>query len=72
MAEPGIQFLKGVGYAVLSVKPNAPSTVLSVLLDNAFFPARVYVADIRIEQVVRAHHGEPCIDRAALVFIDLG
>lgn len=70
-AEPGTQFLKGVEHAVLSVKPNAPATVLNVIFDNALFPSRDYVAEIRIEQVVRGYPGKPSIDYAALAFIDV-
>ena len=41
-------------------------------IDNdAPFPARSNVAEVRIEQVVRAHHGKPGVDRAAFAFVDL-
>ncbi|MNN68745.1 hypothetical protein D3C81_1844780 [compost metagenome] len=71
MAEPDIQFFKGVEHAVLSIEPDAPPAVLYVLFDNAFFPARGHVAEVRIEQVVRAHHGKPGIDRASFTLVDL-
>jgi len=30
-----------------------------------------HVAEVRIEQVMRAHHGKPGIDRAAFTLVDL-
>ncbi|MCY1445830.1 hypothetical protein D9M71_623620 [compost metagenome] len=49
LAEPGIQFLEGVEYAVLSIEPDAPPAVLDVLFNDAFFPAGGHVAEVRIE-----------------------
>ncbi|MCY1246125.1 hypothetical protein D9M72_593310 [compost metagenome] len=58
-------------HAVLSIEPDAPSAVLDVLFNDAFFPAGSDVAEVRVEQVVRTHHGKPSIDRAALTLVDL-
>lgn len=58
-------------HAVLSIKPDSPPAVLNVLFDDALFPARSDGAEVRIEQVVRAHYGKPGIDRTAFAFVDL-
>ena len=59
-------------HAVLSIEPDVPLAVLDVIFDDAFFPAGGDVAETRIKQVVRAHHGKPGIDRAALTLVDSG
>ncbi len=68
-AEPGVQLLEGMEHAVLSIEPDSSPAVLNVLFDDAFFPARGHVAEIRIEQIVRTHHGKPGVDRAAFAFV---
>ncbi|CZT26262.1 hypothetical protein PCPL58_p4001 (plasmid) [Pseudomonas cerasi] len=55
----------------MSIEPDSPPAVLHVLFDDAFLPARGHVAEVRIEQIVRAHHGKPGIDRAAFAFVNL-
>ena len=58
-AEPGVELLKRAKLALLRIiEPDAPAAVLHVLFHHAFFPARGDVAEIGIEQVVRAHHGK--------------
>jgi hypothetical protein len=58
-------------HAILSIEPDSPPAVLHALFDDAFLPARGHVAEVRIEQIVRAHHGKPGVDRAAFAFVDL-
>ncbi|KPB11912.1 hypothetical protein AC519_4667 [Pseudomonas savastanoi] len=71
LAEPDVQLLEGMEHAILSIEPDSPPAVLHVLFDDAFLPARGHVAEVRIEQIVRAHHGKPGIDRAAFAFVNL-
>lgn len=71
LAEPDVQLLEGMEHAVLSIEPDSSPAVLHVLFDDAFLPARGHVAEVRIEQIVRAHHGKPGVDRAAFPFFDL-
>ncbi len=66
-----LELLEGMEHAVLSIEPDSSPAFLHVLFDDAFLPARGHVAEVRIEQIVRAHHGKPGVDRAAFVFVDL-
>ena len=52
---------------------NAPTyvAVLHVLLDGSLLPTTGDVAEVGIEQVVRAHHGEAGVDDSALALLDL-
>jgi hypothetical protein len=71
LAQPGVERFERAKLALLRIEPDAPAAVLYVLFHHAFFPARGHVAEIGIEQVVRAHHGKARIDHAALAFLDL-
>ena len=51
--------------------PDAPTAVLHVLLHAPLLPARRDVAEVRVVQVVRAHHREARVDSAALALVDL-
>lgn len=70
LAESDVQLLEGMEHAVLSIEPDSSPAVLHLLFDDAFFPARGHVAEVRIEQIVRAHHGKPGVDHAAFAFVD--
>jgi len=50
---------------------SVPAAVLHVLLDHALLPTRSYVAEVRVDQVVRAHGCEALVDDAALALLDL-
>ncbi len=56
---------------ILGVQPDAPPAVLHVLLNDALFPARGDVAEVRVEQVVGAHHRKAGIHRAAFALVGL-
>jgi hypothetical protein len=53
------------------VDPDAPAAVLHVLLDDALLPAAGDVAEVGVDQVVRAHGREALVDDAALALLDL-
>jgi hypothetical protein len=53
------------------LQPDVTTAVLHVLLDDSLLPATGNVAEVGIEQVVRAHHREPGIDDSALTLLDL-
>ncbi|MGF6284973.1 hypothetical protein ABH912_005481 [Pseudomonas sp. BT76 TE3572] len=71
LSEPDIQFFKGVEHAILSIEPDPSSAVLRVLFHDVFFPTQGHVAEVRIEQVVRADDGKPGIDRTVVAFVEL-
>ena len=71
LAQPRIEFGERAKALVLRLQPDAATTVLHVLLDDAFLPARGDVAEVGIEQVVRAHHRKARIDDPALALLDL-
>src|SRR3989338_1356009 len=54
----------------LVVSSDAPTTILDVLLYNAFLPTRGHVAEVGVEQVVCAHHGKARIDDPTFAFVD--
>ncbi len=71
VAEPGVEFDEGAPASLACFDPDAPPAVLHVLLDDPLLPAAGDVAEVGLEQVVRAHDGEARIDDAALALEDL-
>lgn len=63
-------FAKGGKALVLRLQPDTPPAVLDILFDNALFPPRGNVAEVGIEQVVRAHHRKAGIDRTAFALVN--
>ena len=71
IAQPGVEFGEAAELHLVRLDPDAPPAVLHVLLDDTLLPARRNVAEVSVEQVVRAHHGEALVDGAALAPLDL-
>lgn len=71
LTQPGIEFDKGTEAMSGRLDPDAPTAVLHVLLHAPLLPARRDVAEVRVVQVVRAHHREARVDSAALALVDL-
>lgn len=71
LAQLGVELGKGAKALLGRIDPDAPPAVSHVLLDEALLPATRHVAEVGIEQVVRAHHRKACVDHAALALLDL-
>ena len=71
LAQPCVEFGQAAPFALARLDPDAPAAVLHVLLDNALLPAAGDVAEVGVEQVVRAHRREPLVDDPPLALLDL-
>ena len=71
IGQPGVELGKAAELALGRVNPDAPATVLHVLLDDTLLPAAGHVAEVGVDQVVRAHGREALVDDAALALLDL-
>jgi len=69
--QPGVEFDEGAEAFLRGIDPDAKPAVLHVLLDDTLLPASGDVAEVGIDQVVRAHHREALVDGAALAFVHL-
>lgn len=58
LAQPRIELGEGAEAAPARLDPDAPTTVLHVLLHAPLLPAGGHVAEVRVIQAVRAHHRE--------------
>ena len=69
--KPCVEFGEAAELDLGRVDPDAPAAVLHVLLDDTLLPAAGNVAEVGLDQVVRAHGREALVDDAALAFLDL-
>jgi hypothetical protein len=71
LAQPGVEFAEAAEALLGRVDPDAPAAVLHVLLDDALLPAAGDVAEVRVEQVVRAHGAKRALTMRPLPFLTL-
>ena len=71
LPKPRIELGKRAKAPTLRLQPNAPTTVLDVLLHHALFPAGGHVAEVSIKQIVRTHHRKARIHHTTLALVDL-
>src|SRR5665647_1636761 len=68
--KPGIQLIERAEALLPGIHPDTTTRVLHILLDDALLPAGGDIAKVRVEQVMRRHGEEACIDDATITFGD--
>ena len=71
LGQPGVEFSHAAKALLARINPDAPPAVLHVLLHHPLLPAGGDVAEVGIEQVVRAHDGKAGVHDPSLAFLDL-
>jgi hypothetical protein len=71
LEQPAIELGEAAKAPLAGLLPDAPATVLDVLLHDALLPARGDVAEVGVEQVVRGHGGKARVDHPRLARLDL-